>query len=94
MTCVSYDYLPLLDEMEYVPTRHYARGDEILSHCQAIAKKYELYELAVFQTTVTSTIWNEEEKMWHLETNRGDHMKARFVICAKRHPVKTQACED
>jgi cyclohexanone monooxygenase len=79
---VAYDYLPLLDEMGYVPTRHYARGPEIFAHCQAIAKRYNLYDLAVFQTTVTSTVWNEEEQMWHLETDRGDHMRARFVICA------------
>ena len=79
---VAYDYLPLLDEMDYVPTRHYAKGPEILAYCQAIAGKYELYDLAVFQTTVTSTVWNAEEEMWHLTTDRGDHMRARFVICA------------
>ena len=79
---VSYDYLPLLDEMDYVPKDHYAKGPEIFAHCQAIAKKYDLYELAVFQTTVTSTVWNEGEKMWHLETDRGDSMRARFVVCA------------
>ena len=79
---IAYDYLPLLDEMDYVPKDHYAKGPEILAHCQAIAKKYNLYKLAVFQTTVTSTIWDEEEEMWHLTTDRGDHMKARFVICA------------
>lgn len=79
---VSYDYLPLLDEMDYVPIDHYAKGREILAHCQSIAKKYNLYELAVFQTTVTSTVWDEEEEMWHLTTDRGDHMKAQFVICA------------
>jgi len=78
----SYDYLPLLDEMDYVPKHRYARGDEIYGHCQAIAKRYDLYKLAVFQTTVTSTAWNEAEQMWHLTTDRGDHMKARFVICA------------
>ena len=79
---VAYDYLPLLDEMEYVPTRHYARGDEILGHCQAIARRYDLYELAVFQTTVTSTIWNERDQHWHVTTDRGDHMRAKFVVCA------------
>ena len=79
---VAYDYLPLLDEMEYVPTRHYAKGPEIYAHCQAIAKKYDLYELAIFQTTVTSTVWNEEEQMWEIATDRGDRIKARFVICA------------
>ena len=33
---VAYDYLPLLDEMAYVPSRHYAGGEEIYQHCQAI----------------------------------------------------------
>jgi cyclohexanone monooxygenase len=79
---VGYDYLPLLDEMDYVPVNHYSRGPEILGHCQAIAKKYDLYDLAVFQTTVTETIWNEEEQLWHVKTDRGDHMRAQFVICA------------
>src|SRR5580704_7238743 len=67
---VSYDYLPLLDEMNYVPKNHYSRGPEIFAHCQAIAKKYNLYELAVFHTTVTSTTWNAEEQLWHIETDR------------------------
>ncbi len=79
---VAYDYLPLLDELDYVPTRHYAGGPEILQHCQAIARHYDLYELAVFQTTVTRTAWNEDEQMWHVSTDRGDKMRAKFVICA------------
>ena len=79
---VAYDYLPLLDELNYVPTRHYAGGEEIYAYCQKIAEKYNLYELAVFQTTVTSTTWHEDEQLWHLTTNRGDRMRARFVICA------------
>lgn len=79
---VAYDYLPLLDELDYVPVNHYSRGPEILGHCQAIAKKYDLYDLAVFQTTVTETLWNEAEGLWHIKTNRGDHMRAKFVICA------------
>lgn len=79
---VAYDYLPLLDEMDYVPVNHYSRGPEIFGHCQAIAKKYDLYDLAVFNTTVTETLWDEEDAMWHLKTDQGDHMRARFVICA------------
>ena len=79
---VAYDYLPLLDELDYVPVNHYSRGPEIFAHCQAIANKYDLYELAVFNTTVISTIWHEDEQLWHLKTDRGDQMQARFVICA------------
>jgi cation diffusion facilitator CzcD-associated flavoprotein CzcO len=79
---VAYDYLPLLDEMDYVPSRHYAGGEEIWEHCRAIARRYDLYELAVFQTTVTSTTWDEGDRMWHVTTDRGDRMRARFVVCA------------
>src|SRR6185437_14830682 len=78
----TYDYLPLLDEMKVMPSRLYAKGPEIFAHCQAIARRYDLYDLAVFRTTVTSTVWNDEEKLWHIGTDRGDAMKAKFVICA------------
>src|SRR5690349_18716223 len=76
------DYLPLLDEMGYVPPRFYAPGPEIFAHCQAIARRYDLYDLAVFHTTVTSTTWDDEAKLWRLETDRGDSLTAKFVICA------------
>jgi len=79
---VSYDYLPLLDELDYVPVNHYSRGPEIFSHCQAIAHKYNLYDLAVFNTTVTETRWDETDQLWHVRTDQGDVMRAQFVICA------------
>jgi cation diffusion facilitator CzcD-associated flavoprotein CzcO len=78
----SYDYLPLLDEMKHMPPRLYAKGPEIFAYCQAIARRYDLYGLAVFRTTVTSTVWNDAEKLWQIGTDRGDRMKAKFVICA------------
>ena len=79
---VSYDYLPLLDELDYVPVNHYSRGPEIFSHCQAIAQKYNLYDLAVFNTTVTETRWDVADQLWHVKTDQGDVMRAQFVICA------------
>jgi cation diffusion facilitator CzcD-associated flavoprotein CzcO len=78
----SYDYLPLLDEMKYMPSHLYAKGPEIFGHCQNIARKYDLYDLAVFRTTVTSTVWDNKEKLWKIGTDRGDTMRAKFVICA------------
>ena len=27
-------------------------------------------------------IWDEAEELWHIRTDRGDHMRAQFVICA------------
>ena len=57
-------------------------GPEILGHCQAIARRYNLYDLSVFHTTVTETRWDEDERMWRVRTDRGDDMRAQFVICA------------
>src|SRR5436305_4535948 len=79
---VSYDYLPLLDEMRYVPSRHYPPGEEIFRHCQAIARKYRLYDSALFQTTVTEAVWQPAERMWLVKTDRHDAMRARFLIAA------------
>jgi cation diffusion facilitator CzcD-associated flavoprotein CzcO len=79
---VAYDYMPLLDEMGYVPSRHYARGEEIYAHCQAIAHRFDLYDLAIFQTTVTACTWTEDEQLWIVGTDRGDTLRAQFLICA------------
>jgi cation diffusion facilitator CzcD-associated flavoprotein CzcO len=79
---VAYDYLPLLDEMNYVPTHHYAKGPEIYAYCRSIAERFDLYQLALFHTTVTETTWNSEDERWSVKTDRGDEMRARFVICA------------
>jgi cation diffusion facilitator CzcD-associated flavoprotein CzcO len=78
----AYDYLPLLEELNYIPKSFFAKGPEIFAHCQNIAKKYDLYDLAMFQTTVTATHWDEKAKLWRLSTDRGDKLTAKFVIVA------------
>jgi len=78
----SYVYLPLLEELDYVPREKYSRGAEIFAHCKAIAEKYDLYRDVCFQTEVTEIRWNEEAARWVIRTNRGDEMKARFVALA------------
>lgn len=78
----SYDYVPLLDEMGKVPPRYFASGEYIRDHCQEIARNYGLYDRALFQTTVTSTVWDEQRKLWRIRTDRGDDMTAQFVVVA------------
>ena len=78
----AYDYLPMLDELGHVPPSFFAKGPEIFAHCQSIARHFDLYKLAVFQTTVTSTTWDAKAKLWRVKTDRGDTMSAKFVICA------------
>jgi len=78
----SYVYLPLLEELDYVPREKYSRGEEIFAHCKAIAEKYDLYRNACLQTEVTGIRWDEDTSRWIISTNHGDAMKARFVCLA------------
>ena len=76
----SYIYLPLVEELGYIPKEKYSFAPEILEHAEAIGRKYDLYSNACFQTEVTNMEWDEEALRWVLHTNRGDRMTARFVV--------------
>ena len=78
----SYCYLPLLEELGYVPKEKYSYVGEIFEHSQRIGQAYGLYDVACFQTRVSQLSWDEGLKRWRIRTNRGDDMKARFVIMA------------
>ena len=78
----SYSYLPLLEEMGYFPKMKFASGFEILEYCQLMAEKTGLYERCLFHTTVEQTTWDEATGRWTVTTDRGDRMRARFVVLA------------
>jgi cyclohexanone monooxygenase len=78
----SYIYLPLLEEIGYVPVEKYSRAPEILEHSRAIGRYFNLYDNACFQTEVTEMRWDEASARWIISTNRGDAMKARYVVMA------------
>ncbi len=78
----SYSYLPLLDETGYIPSMKFASGFEILEHCQRMAQKFGFYDHCLFHTTVEGTTWDEASGRWIVETDRGDKMRARFVVLA------------
>ena len=78
----SYIYMPLLEEMDYIPSSRYATGDEIRRHIVAIADKYDLTDGALFQTTVDTSEWDEASARWVIRTDRGDEVRARFLAVA------------
>ena len=78
----SYSYLPLLEEMGYVPSMKFASGFEILEYCQSMAERFGFYERCLFHTTVEQTVWDEDSARWTVRTDRGDAMQARFVVLA------------
>jgi cyclohexanone monooxygenase len=78
----SYIYLPLLEEVGYLPKEKYSKAPEILEHSRAIGRHFDLYRDALFQTEVTELRWDDTDSCWVIGTNRGDAMRARFVVMA------------
>jgi cation diffusion facilitator CzcD-associated flavoprotein CzcO len=78
----SYSYLPLLEEMDYVPAMKFSSGFEILEYCQRMADRFGFYDHCLFHTTVEKTEWDEDSGRWTVFTDRGDAMRARFVLLA------------
>lgn len=76
----AYTYLPLLEELDYMPPRKYCDAPEILSHCSNVAKHYRLYDNACLQTEVQKLVWDESGRRWTIHTDRNDKIKARFVL--------------
>jgi cyclohexanone monooxygenase len=76
----SYIYMPMLEELGYVPTEKYAKGVEIYQHCQRLARHYDLYSRALFQTSAEKAQWDEKAKRWLISTDRGDKISTRFVV--------------
>jgi cyclohexanone monooxygenase len=78
----SYIYLPLLEEMGYIPKHKYSFAPEIFEYSKAIARRFDLYDDALFQTGVSQLLWDDANCHWIISTDRGDRMTARFVAMA------------
>ena len=76
----AYIYLPLLEEVGYIPKEKYSYAPEILKHARSIGEKFDLYRNACFQTTIKDLRWDDAECKWTITTNRNDRMKARYVV--------------
>jgi len=78
----SYCYLPLLEELNYIPKHKYSFAPEILEHSRAIGRHFRLYDDALLQTGVTELRWDEAAKRWIISTTRGDRFTTQFVAMA------------
>jgi len=78
----AYCYLPMLEEMDYLPSKKFADGAEIYEYCQSIGKRFGLYEKALFHTLVKTIRWDDSLRRWKIATDRGDEIRARFVVMA------------
>jgi cyclohexanone monooxygenase len=78
----SYIYMPLLEETGYMPVAKYARAPELFEHSRRIGRHFRLYEKALFQTEAKDARWDEVSARWIVRTNRGDTLRAKFIVVA------------
>ena len=79
----SYIYLPLLEEIGYMPKEKYSKAPEILEHSRAIGRHFDLYRNAVLPDRGhRAALGRQRVARWIISTNRGDRMRARFVVMA------------
>ena len=79
----AYCYIPLLEELDFMPSKKFADGAEIFQHCRNIGKHFGLYDGALFSTQVRELRWEETAQRWQISTDRGDDIRARFVVMAQ-----------
>jgi cation diffusion facilitator CzcD-associated flavoprotein CzcO len=78
----AYCYLPLLEEMGFMPSKKFSEGAEIQAYAKSIAERFGFSDKALFHTQVTSLKWDDSIQRWQVGTNRGDSIRARFVVVA------------
>ncbi|MCW1427498.1 flavin-containing monooxygenase [Novosphingobium sp. JCM 18896] len=78
----AYCYLPLLEEMQWLPSKKFEDGKQIYEYIQMIVAKFGLADKGLFHTLIKGLSWDESIKRWRVRTDRGDDIRAKFVIMA------------
>ncbi|KAK4504033.1 hypothetical protein PRZ48_004948 [Zasmidium cellare] len=86
----AYIYMPLLEEMQYMPKHKYAGGEELREYAESICRRYNLFGRAMFQSKAMRMSWDEDGQVWKaqiLQAPKGLQSKtinvsADFVILA------------
>ena len=60
----SYIYMPLLEELSYMPKHKYSYAPELRQHAANIASHYNLHDKTLFQARVIDMHWDESQKHW------------------------------
>lgn len=70
----------LIQEWDW--TERYPAQPEILRYINHVADRFALRDLYTFETKVVSMVWDAEQALWHVGTDRGDRLDARWVVMA------------
>jgi cyclohexanone monooxygenase len=77
----SFSFSEELDQ-QWNWSEKYAPQPEILGYANHVADRFDLRRHIVFETRVSSATFDEVAKCWHIETERGDRVSAKFCIMA------------
>ncbi|WP_433269312.1 flavin-containing monooxygenase [Actinosynnema sp. CS-041913] len=61
-------------------SRMFARQPEIWDYLKKVADKYRLRDHIRFDTKVSGARWDEDAKVWHVSTEKGDTYTAKAVV--------------
>jgi cyclohexanone monooxygenase len=77
----SFSFSEELDQ-QWDWSEKYAPQPEILAYANHVADRFDLRQHIRFDTRVTAATYDETAKSWRIETDRGDHVTAKFCIMA------------
>lgn len=63
----AYVYMPMLEEMDYMPKHKYAAGEELRHYANKIVEKYGLQDAAMFQSETKNMDWDAAKQVWQVE---------------------------
>src|SRR5215211_2933011 len=69
-------------QQEWHWTERYAAQPEILRYIEHVADRFDLRRDIQLETRVTMARFDEAVNRWHIETDHGEHVSARFCIMA------------
>jgi cyclohexanone monooxygenase len=77
----SFSFSEELDQ-QWDWSEKYSPQPEILAYANHVTDRFNLRPDIRFNTRVTSTTFDEAKNCWHVETDRGDRVSAKFCIMA------------
>ena len=77
----SYSFSPELDQ-EWEWSERYASQPEILRYIHHVADRFDLRKDVTLRTRVTRAVYDEAAHVWHVSTDTGRTVTARFVVLA------------
>ncbi len=76
----SYEFDEALQQ-EWAWSEKYATQPEILEYVNHVADRFDLRRDIVFETTVESAHWHDDDRRWQVQTSAGS-VSARFLVMA------------